>query len=93
MLGTSASCPVIAGILAHVNDYRLSSDLPPLGFVNPLIYQNADKFTDVTKGYNAGCDLSGIQIFSDFYFYVKYTGHCHGASILFTLCINLISIL
>ena len=62
VLGTSASCPVIAGILAHVNDYRLSSDLPPLGFVNPLIYQNADKFTDVTKGYNAGCDLGRIFI-------------------------------
>lgn len=58
VLGTSASCPVIAGILAHVNDYRLRSDLPPLGFVNPLLYQNADKLTDVTKGYNAGCDLS-----------------------------------
>jgi len=58
VLGTSASCPVIAGILAHVNDYRLRSDLPPLGFLNPLIYQNAEKLTDVTKGYNAGCDLS-----------------------------------
>ena len=25
VLGTSASCPVIAGILAHVNDHRLGS--------------------------------------------------------------------
>lgn len=73
MLGTSASCPVIAGILAHVNDYRLSSDLPPLGFVNPLIYQNADKFTDVTKGYNAGCDLKGFKFsaISTFTYYTR----------------------
>lgn len=58
VLGTSASCPVVAGILSHINDYRLRSDLPPLGFVNPLLYKNPKALTDVTKGYNAGCDLS-----------------------------------
>ena len=57
VLGTSASCPVIAGILAHVNDHRLAADLPPLGFINPLLYQNANIITDVVQGYNAGCDL------------------------------------
>lgn len=60
VLGTSASCPVIAGILAHVNDHRLYAGLPPLGFVNPLLYQNPQIMTDVTKGYNAGCDLSNF---------------------------------
>lgn len=58
VLGTSASCPVVAGILAHINDYRLRSNLPPLGFVNPLLYKNPEALTDVTQGYNAGCDLS-----------------------------------
>jgi len=58
VLGTSASCPVVAGILAHINDYRLRSNLPPLGFVNPLLYKNPEAMTDVTQGYNSGCDLS-----------------------------------
>jgi tripeptidyl-peptidase-1 len=37
--GTSASAPAIAGIFAKLNDQRLKAHLPPLGFVNPLIYR------------------------------------------------------
>ncbi|XP_066292302.1 tripeptidyl-peptidase 1-like [Branchiostoma lanceolatum] len=49
VLGTSASCPVVAGILAHLNDHRLAAGLPPLGFVNPFLYQNPETLTDVSK--------------------------------------------
>jgi len=54
--GTSASTPVTAGLLTLVNDHLLSQGLPPLGCVNPLIYQMAKDwptaFQDVVVGNN-----------------------------------------
>jgi tripeptidyl-peptidase-1 len=50
--GTSASCPVVAGVFALLNDARIAEGKPPLGFLNPLIYQNAAAFNDVTQGKN-----------------------------------------
>ena len=43
--GTSCSAPVMAGILALLNDYQVSKGRPKLGFVNPLLYNMA-----LTKG-------------------------------------------
>ncbi|XP_035166959.1 tripeptidyl-peptidase 1, partial [Oxyura jamaicensis] len=37
--GTSASTPVVAGMLALVNDRRLQRGKAPLGFLNPALYQ------------------------------------------------------
>jgi len=50
--GTSASCPVAAGIFAKLNGLRLANGKAPLGFLNPFIYQNAASFQDVTSGIN-----------------------------------------
>jgi len=50
--GTSASCPVAAGVFATLNDARLAKGGKPLGFLNPFIYQNGDAFNDVTLGAN-----------------------------------------
>lgn len=52
--GTSASTPVVAGMFAQLNNVRLHAGLPPMGFVNPFIYQNMDCFFDVVKGVNDG---------------------------------------
>lgn len=52
--GTSASTPVVAGMFAQLNNVRLNVGLPPMGFVNPFIYQNMDCFFDVVKGVNDG---------------------------------------
>eukprot|EP00698_Gefionella_okellyi_P026033 TRINITY_DN979_c0_g1_i2.p1 TRINITY_DN979_c0_g1~~TRINITY_DN979_c0_g1_i2.p1 ORF type:complete len:573 (-),score=84.76 TRINITY_DN979_c0_g1_i2:335-2053(-) len=41
VMGTSASAPVVAGIFALLNDIRLQKGEPPLGFLNPWIYQTA----------------------------------------------------
>uniref|UniRef100_H9GKY7 Peptidase S53 domain-containing protein n=1 Tax=Anolis carolinensis TaxID=28377 RepID=H9GKY7_ANOCA len=41
--GTSASTPVVAGILALINDRRLQRGLPPLGFLNPALYRLQDQ--------------------------------------------------
>lgn len=52
--GTSASSPVAAGIFALLNGLRASQNKSPLGFLNPLIYQNPSAFQDVTSGVNTG---------------------------------------
>jgi tripeptidyl-peptidase-1 len=52
--GTSASCPVAAGIFAKVNGVRLAAGKPAMGFLNPFIYKNPSAFFDVTSGTNSG---------------------------------------
>jgi len=52
--GTSASCPVAAGVFALLNGLRASANKAPLGFLNPFIYQNAGAFQDVESGCNGG---------------------------------------
>jgi tripeptidyl-peptidase-1 len=64
--GTSASCPIVAGIFALLNDYAIAKTGKPLGFANPLIYQMAvahpAAFHDITVGDNicteAGCSTN-----------------------------------
>merc|ERR1712039_855167 len=50
--GTSASAPALGGLFALLNDKRLAQGLPPLGFLNPLIYQlkSAGVFDDILVG-------------------------------------------
>jgi len=53
--GTSAACPVMAAVIAKLNEVRLASGGQPMGFLNPWIYQNASTgFNDVTQGINCG---------------------------------------
>lgn len=54
--GTSASCPVFAALVARLNSARKAKGMPPMGFLNPWIYQHPDVFHDVTKGVNGGGD-------------------------------------
>ncbi|RPD69202.1 family S53 protease [Lentinus tigrinus ALCF2SS1-7] len=59
--GTSASSPVFASVVALLNDARLNSGQPPLGFINPLLYsQGAAALNDVTSGSNPGCGTQGF---------------------------------
>lgn len=37
--GTSAASPTAAAIFARLNGVRLAAGKPPLGFLNPFIYQ------------------------------------------------------
>jgi len=52
--GTSAAAPALSGMLSLINDALLNAGHSPLGFVNPLLYQNADAFQDIAKGNNNG---------------------------------------
>ncbi|KAH9949696.1 peptidase S8/S53 domain-containing protein [Amylocystis lapponica] len=61
--GTSASAPVIAAMLAAVNDARAAAGKGPVGFINPTIYSAAfaDAFHDITGGTNPGCGTAGFS--------------------------------
>lgn len=50
--GTSASTPVVAGMVNLLNTKRLSAGKPVLGFINPLLYQNPAVFNDMVTGNN-----------------------------------------
>lgn len=56
--GTSSSAPVVAGIIAQLNDIRLQKGKSSLGFLNPLLYANPECFNDVNDGSNNACDGS-----------------------------------
>lgn len=59
--GTSASSPCAASVIALVNDALIASGRPSLGFMNPWLYAvGFAGFTDVTSGYNLGCDTQGF---------------------------------
>ncbi|KAH9037083.1 subtilisin-like protein [Lactarius pseudohatsudake] len=60
--GTSGSAPVVAGIIALINDYRISNNRPVLGFLNPWLYGPAARsLFDVTSGTNPGCNTDGFS--------------------------------
>lgn len=54
--GTSCSAPVVAGLIAIMNDYMAAHNRFRVGFVNPLLYHMhahcAECFHDITDGYN-----------------------------------------
>merc|ERR1712039_180578 len=44
VMGTSQSCPIMAGIFSMIIDHRLNAKLPPLGFVATRIWKVAQQF-------------------------------------------------
>ncbi|RPD54221.1 family S53 protease [Lentinus tigrinus ALCF2SS1-7] len=61
VLGTSASTPTWASVIALLNDARLNAGKPSLGFINPLLYsQGAAALNDITIGSNPGCGKQGF---------------------------------
>uniref|UniRef100_A0A3P8UGQ0 Tripeptidyl-peptidase 1 n=1 Tax=Cynoglossus semilaevis TaxID=244447 RepID=A0A3P8UGQ0_CYNSE len=60
--GTSASTPVVGGMLSLMNDHRLTKGLPPLGFLNPRLYKlKGQALFDVTEGCHLGCLDEQVQ--------------------------------
>ncbi|KAK2009217.1 Pro-kumamolisin [Colletotrichum eremochloae] len=59
--GTSAACPLVAGLVGLLNDARIRAGQPTMGFLNPWLYKRGFKgLTDVTAGGSKGC--SGIDL-------------------------------
>ncbi|KAH8985684.1 subtilisin-like protein [Lactarius akahatsu] len=60
--GTSCSTPVVASIIALINDHLISNGRPALGFLNPWLYGSAARsLFDVTSGTNPGCNTDGFS--------------------------------
>ncbi|KAJ7498508.1 tripeptidyl peptidase A [Mycena latifolia] len=60
--GTSASAPVVAGLITLLNDARLAAGRRPLGFLNPLLYKRGvHAFNDIVVGSNPGCGTPGFN--------------------------------
>ncbi|GJJ11846.1 hypothetical protein Clacol_006084 [Clathrus columnatus] len=48
--------PIVAGIIATINDHRHAQGKGPVGFINPLIYaNNGSAFNDITQGTGTAC--------------------------------------
>ena len=62
VLGTSASTPILASMVALVNEQLLNAGQTPLGFLNPLLYSTstAAVFNDIVVGNNPGCGTPGF---------------------------------
>ena len=51
--GTSASCPVFAGMISIINGARLAAKMSPVGWLNPTLYRKKVEFTnDIVHGTN-----------------------------------------
>lgn len=60
--GTSAASPVLAALTALLNDARLRSSKPTMGFLNPLLYSLGSEFiVDITAGKSRGCSGTNFQ--------------------------------
>ena len=59
--GTSASTPIVAGMISRLNEARRRAGKGPLGFLNPLLYAHPEAFHDATEGSNAGCGTNGFS--------------------------------
>ncbi|KAK8052500.1 hypothetical protein PG993_003885 [Apiospora rasikravindrae] len=58
ILGTSASTPVIAALIALIDDARLQADKPSLGWLNPALYTSKEvraALDDVVGGTSRQC--------------------------------------
>eukprot|EP00455_Lapot_gusevi_P009575 TRINITY_DN1428_c0_g1_i3.p1 TRINITY_DN1428_c0_g1~~TRINITY_DN1428_c0_g1_i3.p1 ORF type:complete len:545 (-),score=221.21 TRINITY_DN1428_c0_g1_i3:160-1794(-) len=58
--GTSCSAPTFSGVVALLNDVRLTQGKSPLGYLNILFYKHPEIFNDITSGNNPGCFTNGF---------------------------------
>jgi tripeptidyl-peptidase-1 len=59
--GTSASAPTFASMITLINEERIKAGKSAVGFLNPVLYQNADAIVkDVVSGNNAACNTTGF---------------------------------
>ncbi|KAF8559436.1 subtilisin-like protein [Imleria badia] len=60
--GTSCASPTFASFVSMLNDARIGADKPPLGFLNPWLYETGYAgLNDITIGNNPGCGTEGFN--------------------------------
>lgn len=72
-----------AGVVALLNDFRLSNGKSSLGFLNPLIYASGVSagFNDITSGSNPGCGTNGFTAGAGWDPVSRYRGASAGNSV------------
>ena len=61
--GTSASAPVMAGMLSNINAARIAAGKGPVGWANPAMYANsAQIMNDITSGNNKCAALNSENV-------------------------------
>ena len=64
--GTSASTPIVAGLVGLLNAMRLDAGLPTMGFLNPWLYRlGGFGLTDIVAGSAVGCQGRNSQTQQD----------------------------
>ncbi|KAH9015224.1 subtilisin-like protein [Lactarius pseudohatsudake] len=62
--GTSGSTLIVASTISLLNDYLITNDRPPLGFLNIRLYDDGFAgLNDVTSGSNPDCGTDGFCAF------------------------------
>ncbi|RAK75328.1 S53 family peptidase [Aspergillus fijiensis CBS 313.89] len=59
--GTSASTPIFSSVINRIIEKRIAAGKGPVGFLNPVLYRNADALNDITNGTNPGCGTDGFS--------------------------------
>jgi tripeptidyl-peptidase I len=62
--GTSASTPIVGGLISLINEQRKNVGKSTVGFINPVLYANPSALNDVVTGTNAGCSTNGFSAVS-----------------------------
>ncbi|KIJ38024.1 hypothetical protein M422DRAFT_259419 [Sphaerobolus stellatus SS14] len=57
---TAASIPIFVSAIAYINAHLAAAKLPPVGFLNPVLYHSPGAFNDIKKGSNPGCSTNGF---------------------------------
>ncbi|PMD13221.1 hypothetical protein NA56DRAFT_712256 [Hyaloscypha hepaticicola] len=59
VFGTSASSPTVGAIITLINEQRANVGKKPVGFINPVLYENPGALNDITVGTNPGVGRAG----------------------------------
>jgi tripeptidyl-peptidase I len=44
-----------------INEKRIAAGKGPVGFINPVLYENPGALNDITTGKNPGCGTNGFS--------------------------------
>lgn len=59
--GTSLAAPIWGSIMTLINEERTMVGKGPVGFINPVLYENPWVFNDIKNGSNPGCGSQGFS--------------------------------
>jgi tripeptidyl-peptidase I len=59
--GTSLASPIFGSVITLINEERTAAGKGPVGFVNPVLYENPYVLNDIVNGSNPNCKSSGFS--------------------------------